>query len=232
MSLMVQRYHEGVYTWPVSTSYEFVGRVSQKRRTRDSLIAAARELVARGETPTVAAAAASASISRTTAYRYFPNQRDLLVAAHPEIVATSLLPADASQDPAARLDAVVRAFTTLILDTEEQQRTMLRLSLESTPTDPASLPLRQGRAIGWIAEALEPLRDELGEPRLHALVLAIRSAIGIEALVWLTDVAALSRADAQNLMCWSAQSMLTAARQAGPPQGKAGSHQPTRPAVS
>lgn len=208
----------------VPTSYELVGRVGQKGRTRAALITAARALIAQGETPTVAAAAASALISRTTAYRYFPNQRDLLVAAHPETVATSLLPTNPPEDPAARLDAVVRAFTTLIIDTEAQQRTMLRLSLEDTPAEPASLPLRQGRAIGWIAEALEPLRAELGEPRLHALTLAVRSAIGIEALVWLTDVAQLSRADAQNLMCWSARSMLTAAREAGPPSAGSASH--------
>ncbi|MEO6827349.1 MAG: TetR/AcrR family transcriptional regulator [Microbacteriaceae bacterium] len=199
------------------TSYELVGRVGQKARTRAALITAARELVARGDTPTVAAAAASASISRTTAYRYFPTQRELLVAAHPETVTTSMLPADPPLDPASRLDAVVHAFTTLIIDTEAQQRTMLRLSLEDSPAQPASLPLRQGRAIGWIAEALEPLRDELGSRRLHSLALAIRSAIGVEALVWLTDVAQLSRSEAQELMCWSAHSMLRAAREAGPP---------------
>ena len=39
------------------------------------------------------------SISRTTAYRYFPNKRALLVAAHPEIAATSMLPANPPQDP-------------------------------------------------------------------------------------------------------------------------------------
>src|SRR3982074_325863 len=96
----------------VSTSYELDGgRVDQKRRTRDALVAAARDLVARGVTPTVEAAAAAASISRTTAYRYFPNQRELLVAAHPEIAITSLLPKNPPADVAARLDAVIDRFT-------------------------------------------------------------------------------------------------------------------------
>lgn len=204
------------------TSYELVGRVAQKGRTRDALIAAARSLIADGQTPTVAAAAAAASISRTTAYRYFESQRDLLVAAHPETATRSLLPPDPPLDPAARLHAVVQAFTALIIDTEAQQRTMLRLSLDAVPAQPSSLPLRQGRAIGWIAEALEPLLTQLGERRLHALSLAIRSAIGIEALVWLTDVAHLSREDAQKLMCWSAQGMLQAALESGPPTPGAG----------
>src|SRR6266566_7263526 len=109
----------------MSTPYELGGRTRQKQRTRIALVTAARELVARGETPTVDEAAASASVSRTTAYRYFPNQRSLLVAAHPEIEAQSLLPATAPADVASRLDAVITAFLRLIVDTEPQQRTML-----------------------------------------------------------------------------------------------------------
>jgi hypothetical protein len=102
----------------------------------------------------------------------------------------------------------------MIVDTESQQRTMLRLSLEAGST---GLPLRQGRAIGWITEALEPLRDQLSDAALHRLVLAIRSAIGIEALVWLSDIAGLSRPEAVELMRWSAHSLMTAALTAGPP---------------
>ena len=61
-----------------SPGYEQVGRVRQKQRTREALISAARELVADGATPTVEDAASQAGISRTTAYRYFPNQATLL----------------------------------------------------------------------------------------------------------------------------------------------------------
>ena len=74
----------------------------------------------------------------------------------------------------------------------------------------APLPLRQGRAIGWITEALEPLRGQLTDDGLRRLVLAIRSATGIEALVWLTDMAGLSRDEAVDLMRDSAQALLTA----------------------
>ena len=79
--------------------------------------------------------------------------------------------------------------------------------------------MRQGRAIGWIEEALAPLRGQLPEPALHRLALAIRSAVGIEALVWLTDVAGLSRAEAVQLMCWSAQAMLHASLTGEAPGG-------------
>ena len=94
---------------------------------------------------------------------------------------------------------------------------MLRLALQADPAERRELPLRQGRAIGWIHEALSPLEGQLPEQDLHRLVLAIRSAIGIEALVWLTDIAALTRDDAINLMSWSAQALLRAAITPPPP---------------
>jgi AcrR family transcriptional regulator len=201
----------------VSSPYESGGRTRQKERTRDSLVAAARVLVRHGATPTVEEVAESAGISRTTAYRYFPNQRSLLVAAHPETAATTLLPEGVSSDPQERLDAVATRFIRLIIDTEAAQRTMLRLSLDPDPRGRGQLPLRQGRAIGWITEALQPLRDRLTDEEIHRLALAVRSAIGVEALVWLTDIGGLSREDAAENMRWSAQSLLLAALTSSPP---------------
>jgi AcrR family transcriptional regulator len=201
----------------VSSEYELTGRTGQKGRTRAALIAAVRELVAEGSSPTVEEAAEAAAISRTTAYRYFPNQRSLLAAAHPETAAPSLLPTDPPEDAPARLDAVLDAFTQLIVETESQQRTMLRLSLAAGGGAEGSLPLRQGRAIAWIAEALEPMRHQLSDAELHALVLAVRATTGIEALVWLTDVAGRSRDEAVALMRWSAQALVASAIASPPP---------------
>ncbi len=201
----------------MSTPYETGGRSAQKARTRDALVAAARDLVAAGVTPTVEDAAAAASISRTTAYRYFPSKRALLLAAHPEIAAASMLPADPPHDPAARLDAVVANFTAMILDTEAQQRTMLRLSLEADAAERDPLPLRQGRAIAWIAEALDGVRGDLSDQQFRQLVLSIRATIGIEAIAWLVDVAGLSRNDAAALTRWSAQALLHRATTTPPP---------------
>ena len=195
----------------MSISYESTGRTSQKARTRAALIDATRELLAEGVTPTVEEAAAAASISRATAYRYFPNQRALLVAAHPEIESGSLLGPEPPDDPEARLDAAMREFIRRVLDSEPQLRTTLRLSLDPEPGEPGRPLLRRGRAIGWFEDALTTLRDRLEEHELRRLVLAIRSTAGIEALVWLTDVAGLSRDEAAELMRWSARALLRSA---------------------
>jgi AcrR family transcriptional regulator len=191
----------------VSTPYELTGRARQKQRTREALVAAARAIVAKGgASATVEAAAEAASVSRTTAYRYFPSQKALLVAAHPETAATTLVPDEAGDDPEARLLGAVEAFIRIILDTEHQQRTMLRISLDPAPAS-ESLPLRQGRAIAWFEEALAPLHARLTGQQIHQLALSVRSAVGIEALVWLTDVAGLTREAAAERMLWAARAM-------------------------
>jgi hypothetical protein len=71
--------------------------------------------------------------------------------------AASLLPPDIGDDPEVRLLAAVRAFIDSNLESEQQQRTMLRLSLDPSPTAD-QLPLRKGRAIGWFEDALTPVR--------------------------------------------------------------------------
>jgi AcrR family transcriptional regulator len=195
----------------MSIPYERTGRTHQKARTRSALVRATRELLAEGVTPTVEQAADRAQVSRTTAYRYFPNQSALLVATFPQVAATSLLPDPAPEDPAARLDAVVDALTRAIVEHEHELRAQLRLSLEPDGSDHRELPLRAGRAIGWIEEALAPLRGRMPQPELHRLVLAIRCAVGIEPLVWLTDIAGVSRDEAVEVMRWSAEALLRSA---------------------
>jgi len=198
------------------------GRTNQKARTLAALLAATRELLAEGLSPTVEQAADRASISRTTAYRYFPNRRALLSAVYPEIDARSLLDAHAPIDPAERLDQVLERYIGHVLEHEPEMRAQLRLSLDPQPAAPGQLPFRQGRAIGWIEDALAPLRGRVPDAELRRLVLAIRATTGVEALVWLTDVAGLERAHAAKLMRASAQALLRDASQPGPDMDREG----------
>jgi AcrR family transcriptional regulator len=192
----------------MSIPYELTGRKKQKARTRAALLDATRQLLAEGVSPTVEQAADRAAISRTTAYRYFANQRTLLTAVYPEIAERSLLDAEASNDPAARLEFVLERFTRHMLEHEPALRAQLRLSLEPRPARSDQLPFRKGRAIGWFEDALAPLRDRMSAAELRRLVLAIRATTGIEALIWLTDVAGLPREEATDLMRSSARALL------------------------
>jgi AcrR family transcriptional regulator len=192
----------------MSIPYEATGRTSQKARTRTALVAATRELLGEGTTPTVEQAADRAGISRTTAYRYFTNQRALLIAVYPEISSPSLLDDNAPTDPSQRLELVIEQLTQQVVEHEPELRAQLRLSLDARPFDADQLPFRKGRAIGWINDALAPLREQMTARELHRFALAIRATTGIEALVWLTDVAGLSAQDARELMRSSARALL------------------------
>jgi AcrR family transcriptional regulator len=200
----------------ISSPYEETGRVRQKARTRAALIAATRELLATGVTPTVEQAADRAEISRTTAYRYFPNRRALLAATYPDITVTSLLGDDPPDDPAERLELATEQFGRHLLEHEHELRTQLRLALESGADGEDRLPLRQGRGIGWFEDALSPLRGELTKAEVRRLAVSMRAAFGIEPLVWLTDVAGLSRDEALDVMRSSVRALLAAAIGGGP----------------
>lgn len=191
-------------------AYDGYGRTGQKVRTRSALITAARGELAAGRPLTVESAAAAAGISRSTAYRYFTNHRELLAAAHPEIELASLLPDPAPADPHERLALVVGAHLTQVtLAWEPQLRAALRLALTPQPEEyDGAGPLRQGRAVGWILEALEPLRRTHNHLDLPLLARAIRATAGIESLVWLTDVGGLSRRQAVEVMTSSALAIL------------------------
>ena len=191
--------------------YLHTGRTNQKARTRDALIAAARQLLAEGVTPTVEAAAAEASVGRTTAYRYFPNRRALLAATYPEIEERSLLGPDSPEDPLARLEIMAESFTRQILEHEPELRAQLRLALEGEPARGESLPFRRGRRIRWIEEALSPLEGRMPEGELGRLVLGIGATLGIEALVWLTELGGLSREEAVEVMRSNARTLLRSA---------------------
>jgi AcrR family transcriptional regulator len=199
--VMGQMYHESM-----ATSYTTTGRSRQKLRTRQALVDAARVLLSEGRLPSVEAAARAAGISRTTAYRYFSSPDELVQAAHPEVELTSLLDADSPDDPRQRLDLVLTEHFRIIRDWEPE----LRASLAASLRPGAELPvLRQGRAIGWIVEALSPL--DLSQVEKRQLAVRVRAVAGIEPLVWLVDVAGLSRRRAFASMRENAHAVLEAA---------------------
>ncbi len=185
----------------------------QKARTLEALIDAARTLISTGATPSVEEVATRAAVSRTTAYRYFPTQQALLVAAYPEIGKESVLGEDPPANLEARFELLFAEMARQVIDNEAPLRTMLRLSLEA-PTERGLLPLRRGRRRVWVADALAPLRPGMRKADFDRLVLAVSVATGIEAFIWLTDMAGLSRKQALEVMRFSAQTLLGAAASA------------------
>jgi AcrR family transcriptional regulator len=147
----------------------------------------------------------AALVSRTTAYRYFPSQRALLVAAFPKLDTQSLLGDDPPANVVARVERFAEAMTDAVLENEQEMRSMLRLSLDPGVGDVHDIVLREGRRTRWAEDALAPLR---GHPDYERLVYALAAAVGIEAFVWLVDVGGLSRERAVETMRWSARALV------------------------
>jgi hypothetical protein len=92
-----------------------------------------------------------------------------------------------------------------------ENRAQLRLALEDEPAGGESLPLRRGRRIGWIEDALSPLGGRMPKRELRRLIYGIGATLGIEALVWLTDMGGLSREEAVEVMRSNARTLLRSA---------------------
>src|SRR5205085_9143116 len=102
------------------------------------------------------------------------------------------------------------AFSAYNFEWEPQLRASLALSLQ--PSGPGSgderPALRRGRAIMWIEDALLPVRERHPSADVDRLVIAIRSATGIESLIWLIDIAGYSRPQAAETVRRTAQALL------------------------
>ena len=193
-------------------------RSAQKRRTRRAILAAAVELMRRGEAPTASRVAELGEGPRRTVYLYFPTQEQLLTEAAMEGVRAEVeraLELAETDDVWSRLDTLVDASLQSCLDSEVQLRTMIRLAVEQRLAEargapPRAAPLRGGRRVEWIETALAPVRERLGEARFERLVSALALVVGVEALLVLRDIRGLDRAEMAAVSRWAARALLRA----------------------
>ena len=168
---------------------------------------------AEGLTPTVEAAAEAASISRTTAYRYFPSQRALLAAAHPETGGRIA----AARGRARRRRRAARPRRRRVHPDDPRHRAA---AAHHAPALPRGRPggavrsCRSGRDArsSGSRKPSQPLqRARCPTPRCTASPSPSAAPPGSKRWCGSTDVAGLSRDDAIDLMRWSARAMLAAA---------------------
>ena len=192
------------------------GRANQKHRTRNDLLEAAAALMRQGQVPSLEEVAEAAQVSRATAYRYFPTQEHILAGT---IVLQAHVDGDAQlqavmalDDPATRLDGVVKIFHERFATNEVAYRALLRILLQPIDKDNSGEQpnVRASRYVYWLDQALAPLKGTLDEEQYERLFAAIVSATSLEAFLALRDVCLLDAAKAGEVMCWTAQSILKA----------------------
>jgi len=188
-------------------SKKSAGRESQKNRTRKALVAAAGALVRAGHSPTVADVAEAASISRATAYRYFPTQEMLLAEVALFAVGGPLFlaaPQDATVSEV--VGHLVRRVATWAYENEQPLRTLLRLSLH-----PSTGVRRPGHRTEWLAEALAPVQSKIDPETFSRLSKALTLMLGIDPVVVMKDIAGATREQALDALEWSARTLVEAA---------------------
>jgi AcrR family transcriptional regulator len=193
-------------------------RLNQKLRTRTLLLRAARELVSEGKTPTVAAVADAAMVSRATAYRYFPNPEALLAEVPLDVAAPtvqSLFGDGAPADPEDRVALVQNALYDLSREHESELRLFLRAAITRSLQDQDDVadPFRGARRVALLDEALRPLADELTHEELEQLKTALAMLVGGEALIVLRDVLRLDHDEARTRAEHAVRQLVRAARQ-------------------
>ncbi len=184
-------------------------RINQKRRTRTELLRAARELTEKGGQPSVAEVADHAGISRATAYRYFSTPDDMIREAVLDAVATTIRIEPPAADAAPQtVDERLQLLVGRVFDMVRDNETMFRALLASTVTGRSKVK-RGARRIGWLNDALEPLRPELPPEVFQRLVYGLSLMTGIETLVVLKDVCGLEEAPARDVTLWAARTLLS-----------------------
>ena len=145
------------------TAQDMAGRVYQKMRTRNAIVAAAAELSRTGRDVTMPEVARAALVSEATAYRYFPDLVSLLQEAitgqlpGPE---EAFGPLDGSTDPVARIAAAAEFLLRHVLS----RQGVVRALIAATVIRPVQAQARPGLRFGLIDSALTPAQRH---PRCH-----------------------------------------------------------------
>lgn len=190
------------------------GRLAQKQRTRHELLRAARELRASGKVPSVADVADAASISRTTAYRYFPTQEVLLAeaVADPLIdgMREAIAKADVHADVVGRVDAVFAELVPLMIAHEPELRTMLKIALERSLEEAHErhIPLLSAPWIVAWDRVLEPLRRKVTPAKYALMVRALGTLLSVETLNVLFDACDLDESAVVSAVRSAARAMV------------------------
>ena len=207
--------HEATAVPTDATDESRRARPGQRQRTRKDLLQAASRLLKEGRRPSLDEVAEAASVSRATAYRYFPGMEALLLEASLEVAvpeANAIL-VGVGDDPVTRLEKVDDAITALILANEHTLRTIFIHSLQRA-SNGGDAAVRQDRRTPLIEAALAPVRNVFAPGRYDLLVESLALVIGVEPLLVFKDVLLVDDAEACRVKRFMIRGLVEAARAA------------------
>ena len=188
------------------------GRANQRLRTRKDLLEAALQLSSNGKQPSLEEIAEAASVSRATAYRYFPSAEALLAEASAHVAfphADTLFEGLEDAGPVERLQRLDQATAAMISANEAAVRAMLASTVRQGLID-QDVPVRQNRRAPAIRAALAPCDGKLRDR--DRLEQALALVIGTESMLVLKDVLRLNDAEAAEVRQWAIAALVEKAK--------------------
>lgn len=199
-----------------SKSTSFNNFTSLKKKNYERLIDIALDSLEHGIEPTITELADKSGISRSTAYRYFPTQNDLISA----LVNRSLDPIlqwhTNEQDISQRVNEFISFAYTEMIKHEGAIRATLRLSLQqwamerSQSTPNSEKRIRENRKE-VISNLLQPLQSQLSEEQYNKVIYTISLICGSQITV-LKDVWNLDDSYIISLSQWIANAIINQAK--------------------
>ena len=187
------------------------GRIGQKRKTRELLLATAKKMLVKGENISVEQVALVAGISKATAYRYFSNKDILLKEAslQRDLMDKDDLFGDIDVcNLNARIEKLIDYHFEVLTTNEDVFRLYLGAIMQNSVRDKKNYS-RGGKRILLIAEALLPLKKEISKETFDKMVNAISLLMGIESISILKDICGLENGSIQEMWKWMIQKIIT-----------------------
>jgi AcrR family transcriptional regulator len=194
------------------------GRIQQKLKTRERLLAVANELMVKGEPISVDRVAQAAGLSKATAYRYFPDTEHLKREASLQLKAIPSHELFAGVSPTRweeRLETLVDYHLQLFLCNEAEFRLFLSSVVVLSKDPGTTTGTRGGRRLALIEEALLPLRASIDPLVFGRLLAALSVFFGMESITVLKDLCHLDAEAIRAVWQWSARALIQAAQQEG-----------------
>lgn len=187
-----------------------------RARTRKLMLDTAIGLMQQGATPSVSDVAEAASVSRATAYRYFPSQSALVHAVVDEALGPILEWTSESEDAEERVNDLLSVTMPRIVEFEATFKAALKLSLEQWARTRAGTlgeepPFKRGHRVELLQAALSPLRHTLPPRQFQRLARALSLVYGLEVLVVLKDIWGVGDEETQEVSQWAATALIRAA---------------------
>ncbi len=177
------------------------------------MIDTASHLMRQGESPSVSEVAEVAGVSRSTAYRYFPTEAEMVQAVVGETLGPILAWQSDLDAPGDRVASLIQESFPRLSKNAATFRAALRLSLENQSGSglDENKSFARGHRIDLLKRALAPLADRCSEDELTRLSQALSMIFGIEGLIVLKDIWGLDGKAAEDVALWAANALVDAA---------------------